>query len=80
MHQDVVLVFRPEAEVVNVAGAPAETLAVWLCEILPSTRIRPLAEGLICQPITALSSGAGLTHLLVKHSKLYLRVISALLT
>lgn len=65
MHQDVVSAFRWEAPVVNVMGAPAETTAMWLCEHLPSTRIRRLANGLICQPNAALSSGAGLTHPLV---------------
>lgn len=65
MHQDVVSAFRREAPVVNVAGAPAETAAMWLCERLPAARIRPLADGLICQPNAAPSSGAGLTHPLV---------------
>lgn len=64
-HHDVLSASRWEAEVISVCQDPAETMAVWLCELLASTGIGPLAEGLICHPVTVPSSGAGLIHLLL---------------
>lgn len=64
-HHNVLSASRWEAEVISVCQDPAETMAVWLCEPLASTGISPLAEGLMCNPITVPSSGAGLIHLLL---------------
>lgn len=50
-HHDVGSASRWEAEVITVCQDPAATMAVRLCEVLPSTRIRLLAEGLICHPV-----------------------------